>query len=118
MKRYTQDELEGMEIDELDQLAFGYQDDQIVELDPDQINIQYTDLENPEALYAKYGMKWVRSVDFSEPVDVSIKEDGKLYLEDGHHRYFAAKKLGRKLMCKIQIKGSPVRYILKQQGDL
>jgi ParB-like chromosome segregation protein Spo0J len=118
MKKYTLDELEGMEIDELDQLAFGVQDDSIIELDPDQINIQYTDLENPEALYKKYGMKWVRSVDFSEPVDVSVKEDGKFYLEDGHHRYFAAKKLGRKLMCKIEVKGSPVRAILKRQGDL
>jgi hypothetical protein len=38
----------------------------------------------------------VKKINLSEPIDISYESNGyglKFYLEDGHHRYFAAKTL-------------------------
>jgi len=114
---YSEEELQAMDIDDLDRLAFGYADDDLIEIDPRDISIKWhCDLENPEHKYKLGGDTWVNSVDLSEPVEVSINEDGVMELEDGHHRRFAALKRGEKLLAKIEIKGSPVRAILKRQG--
>ncbi len=114
---YTREELERMDIDDLDRMAFGVIDDQIITLSPDQIHLKYDDIENAEYKYKLGGMKWVRSVSFAEPVEVSVNNDGRFELEDGHHRYFAAKKLGRKLKCKIEVKGKPIERILAKQAE-
>lgn len=115
-KTYSQRELEQMDIDVLDKLAFGYNDGDIVEIDPSLLVIKYPcDLENPEYCFQKGGMDWVRSVSLDEPIDVSIGDDGRMYLEDGHHRCFAASKLGKKLQAKVEIKGNPLRIILARQ---
>lgn len=113
----TGDEMEAMDIDVLDMLAYGVKGDDIVELLPDDIHIKYTDLENPEYRFEKEGMAWVNSVSFETPVDVSVAQNGTPELEDGHHRWFAAKKLGRKLKAKIEIKGNPILRILELQRE-
>jgi hypothetical protein len=43
-------------------------------------------------------MEW--KINLSEPIDISYESNGyglKFYLEDGHHRYFAAKTLNKTL---------------------
>lgn len=116
MKLYSEDELVNMEIDELDKIAFGYTSGQIIDIKTKDINLYLPDIENAEYKFKIYGMEWVKSVDLSEPVSLSIKQDGKFYLEDGHHRYFCAKKLGKNLIAEIDIKGNPVLKILEQQN--
>lgn len=96
--QYTRDELLELDWDELCQMAYGVKNGDIIQLDPRKIKIKYTDMENPQDLFNKYGMAWVRTVKFDEPVQVSLGLDGNhtkedWYLEDGHHRVFAARKL-------------------------
>lgn len=114
---YTRDDLEQMEIADLDRMAFGVSGGQVVSLLPSQVNIRYwCDLENPEALFKARGMDWARSVDLSEPIDVSVDDKGDFYLEDGHHRWFAAGKTDRKLTATLEIKGRPIEKILADQS--
>jgi hypothetical protein len=115
---YTRDELERMDIDQLDRMAFGVASGDVVVLSPNQIKIKYPDdLENPAYRYGKEGMHWVLSVDFSEPVDVSINDRGEYELEDGHHRWFAARKLGKKLHARVEVKANTINYILAHQAE-
>lgn len=108
------DKLEQMDIDDLDRMAYGHIGGEIVKLSPDQIKIIWPgDLENPEYKFKQGGMDWVKSVDFSEPIEVSINQDGEYQLEDGHHRWFAAKKLGRDLNAVLEIKGKPIERIIQ-----
>ena len=37
---------------------------------------------------------WAKGVDLTEPIDVSF-EKNSFYIEDGHHRYYAAKILNK-----------------------
>lgn len=116
---YTRDQLEQMDIDDLDMMAFGHYDGEEVMIDPNDIKIKWhDDLGNPEHKFAKGGMDWVHSVDFSGPVELSVNNNGEIELEDGHHRWFAAKKLGRKLKGVIEIKGKPIERILAQQSQI
>lgn len=112
----TRDELERMNIDDLDQMAFGHKDGDHVSLHPSKIKIvHHGDLINPQHKFRQHGMKWVKSVSFDEPVEVSVHDRGVYHLEDGHHRYFAAKKLNRPLNARLTIKGKPINRILKDQ---
>lgn len=116
VEAYTREQLEQMDIDHLDIMAFGHYGGEEIMIDPDAIKIKWHgDLGNPEHKFAQGGMDWVRSVDFSEPVELSVNNDGEIELEDGHHRWFAAKKLGRKLKGIIEIKGKPIERILAKQ---
>lgn len=115
-RSFTRAELEAMPIDELDRLAFGYANDDVAWVSPEQLTIVYPDdMANPEYQFERGGMPWVNSVDLSEPISVAIDNDGKLQLMDGHHRYFAAKIRGEKLIAQIEIKGNPVQVILQEQ---
>ena len=103
------------DIDEnIDALAFGYYDGEMVTTDPDKIDIFWTDdLANPQHLFDTKGMEWVESVDFSEPIELGVDKDGQLYIEDGHHRWFASKKLGRQVTGKVvKFKGNPLVKIM------
>lgn len=101
--------------DDLDLMAFGFKDGQIVHVSPSRIKIRYMeDLANPIHKFEKHGMEWVKSVDFSEPVELGVDKKGHLYLEDGHHRWFASKKLGRKVKGKIvKFEGNPIIKIIQ-----
>jgi hypothetical protein len=71
--------------------------DQIKPLSQGEINTATSQMKNsgltPE--------EWARKVDTSEPVDVSIFSDGEIKLSDGHHRYLAAKILGKPLNVNL-----------------
>jgi hypothetical protein len=115
-KIYTQRELEDMDVDELDVLAYGCKGGDICTFKPSELRIKWKeDLGNPQYKFEQDGMAWVRSVIFDEPVEVSVSEDGVFELEDGHHRWFAATKLGLELKAVIEVKGNPIRTILARQ---
>ncbi len=116
---YTENQLIEMDIEDLDRLAFGVTSGQTVSVTPDQLTVVYPDdLENPQALYEQRGDEWVNSVDLSEPIEVSVDEQGNYNIEDGHHRYFAAQKRGETLQAEIEVKGNPVRAILARQPQV
>jgi hypothetical protein len=107
-----------MDIDDLDRLAFGVAGGDVVALKPEQLHIVYPDdLLNPQARFEKEGMRWANSVDLTEPVEVSVDNDGRLCLEDGHHRWFAAKATRRTLQGRMTIKGKPIERILARQAN-
>ena len=110
----TREQLERLTIDELDRMAYGVAEGDRLTLSPAQIGIQYPgDLLNPQDKWAKGGMAWARSVQFDEPVEVSVGQDGKYWLEDGHHRWFAAGKLGKKLKAVVaKVTGKPIEKLL------
>ncbi len=114
---YTRPQLERMHADDLDRMAYGHAYGDTITAHPSRFGIKYTgDLENPQDKFDKGGMDWARSVDFSKPVDLGIGRHGKLHIEDGHHRWFAAKKLGRKLTGTIvKSDAKPIEDILQRQ---
>lgn len=115
-KIYTQRELEDMDVDELDVIAYGCKGGEIRSFKPSVLKIKWAmDLDNPKYKFEQGGMDWVRSVTFDEPVEVSVDDHGVFSLEDGHHRWFAATKLGIELEAVIEVKGNPVRTILARQ---
>jgi hypothetical protein len=117
--RYTAYELQEMDIEDLDVMAFGVKSGEVKEIAPQDIKIKYDgDIECAEDKLQSGGRAWAESVDLSEPVLISVDENGAFILEDGHHRYVAAKATGRPLIAEFEVKGSPVRAILKRQGDL
>jgi hypothetical protein len=114
---YIDAELEAMDVDDLDKMAYGLVGDQIVRISPKAITLKWhDDMGNPQHRYDTEGMAWVRSVDLSEPVDLSVAQDGTIHLEDGHHRYFCATKLGKKLTGRIEIKGNPILRIREMEA--
>lgn len=119
LEAMTRDELERVDTDVLDRAAYGHVDGEIIRLTPSDIHIRFNgDLENPQDKFDREGMRWVRSVDFSEPVEISIGRDGLFYLEDGHHRWFAASKLKRKIKAEIvRIDGNPIDVILNRRSS-
>lgn len=115
-KTYTQRELEDMDVDELDLMAYGCKGGDTFSFKPSELKIKWKDdLVNPQYKFEQGGMDWVRSVCFDEPVEVSVNDNGVFELEDGHHRWFAASKLGIELQGVIEVKGNPVKTILARQ---
>lgn len=53
---------------------------------------------NPQGLDEK---NWAKTVDFSEPVQISIYSDGGALFSDGHHRVMAGKILDKSILVKI-----------------
>jgi hypothetical protein len=63
--------------------------------------------------------KWSEKINLSEPIDISYESNGyglKFYLEDGHHRYFAAKTLNKTLNVNLEIKANPITKITNKLG--
>jgi hypothetical protein len=114
--RMTRAQLEQMNVDDLDRMAFGYVSGDELRVAPDDLRIRWPgDLENPANLHRTRGDAWVDSVDLTDPVDVSVRTDGNLYLEDGHHRYYAARQRGEQLNARVDIEGKPIGRILAAQ---
>jgi hypothetical protein len=109
-------ELEQVDIDQLDRWAFGVVGDEVLKLDPKELTIVHQDdLDNATYQADRYPggpKRWAKGVSLSEPVDVSVKRPGEIVLEDGHHRYLAAKLSGRKLKAKVTVKGKPIEELL------
>lgn len=115
-RKYTEEELIAMDIDELDLKAFNIKQG-IHEFSPEQLNIKWHgDLEN--AIFVMQEAKTVdpKDVDLSEPIDV-ILENGELWVDDGHHRWLSAKLTGRKLKGDLTIKDNPIQKILADQEN-
>ncbi len=101
----------GLSVESLDRLAFGFTAEDIKTLTPNQLNIKWKeDLDNVKFEQEKSGLskiEWAKKINISEPIDVSY-EKNKFYIEDGHHRYYAAKILNLPLNVSLQIKQNPV----------
>ena len=101
----------GLPTEMLDRMAFGFSEEDIKELSPNQLKIKWKDdLENVKWEVKKSGLSpkaWSSKVNLSEPIDVSF-EKNNFYLEDGHHRYFAAKTLKKPLNVNLEIKQNPI----------
>jgi hypothetical protein len=64
--------------------------------------------------------KMGEKINLSEPIDISYESNGyglKFYLEDGHHRYFAAKTLNKTLNVNLEIKANPITITNKLGYD-
>ena len=101
----------GVPIDILDILAFGFSEEMVNRMSPKHLSIKWKDdLENVKHEIKNKGLNdidYAKSVDLSEPIDVSY--DGKkFYIEDGHHRYYAAKVLNKPLNIKLEITANPI----------
>jgi hypothetical protein len=104
----------------LDLAAFGFTEESVKVLSPKNLHIKWKDdLENVyyEINHSKLSpLEWSKKINLSEPVDVSF--DGKkFYLEDGHHRYFAAKTLKKKINVKLEIKANPIKPLSNKGYD-
>lgn len=100
----------GIPTELLDRAAFGF-DDTLNKLMPKQLSIKWNDdLENVKWEIKKKGLtdiQFAKNVDLSKPIDVSF--DGKNFnIEDGHHRYYAAKVLNLPLNINLEIKANPI----------
>jgi len=113
-----------LDFDALSREAFGFSRDDIKTLYPGQLKVKWKeDFNNVVLEQKKSGLSpedWAQTINLSEPIDVSY-EDGKFYVEDGHHRYYAAKILNKPLNIDLQIKDKPHLAIVKkalENGEL
>lgn len=101
----------GISIEALDRAAFGFSSSDIQTLMPKQLHIKWKDdWENVKWELNKSGLSpkaWSSKVSLEEPIDVSFSK-GKFWVEDGHHRLFAAKTLGLPLKVNLEIKQNPI----------
>jgi hypothetical protein len=114
----------GISIETLDRLAYGFSEEDVKILAPEQLKIKWkTDLENVKYEIQQSGLtpkQWASKINLSKPIDVSYWEDDKhkrgFYVEDGHHRYTAAKILKKPLNVNLEIKVNPIKVISPNMG--
>jgi hypothetical protein len=113
----------GIDIELLDYLAFGFNEESIKILDSNILKIEWkTDIENVKYEIKNSGLSpkdWARKVNLSEPIDVDYKiinNKTGFYIQDGHHRYTAAKILGKALNVNLQIKINPIKKLAPNIG--
>ena len=111
----------GLSIELLDRLAFGFSEKDITTLNPKDLKIKWkTDYENViwEINRSELTKKqWALNINITQPIDVSYMEYNKkigFYIEDGHHRYVAAKILNKPLYVNLEIKINPLKIITPQ----
>ncbi len=101
----------GLSNETLYRAAFGFYESDIKTLNPNQINIKWKDdWENVIWEQQKSGLSkksWSMKINLQEPIDVTYEND-KFYLEDGHHRLFAAMVLNKPLKVNLEIKMNPI----------
>ena len=118
----------GLTTETLDRAAFGFADEDIKTLMPEQLSIKWKeDYSNVkwevDKWVKKYGMTmkdWASDIDLSEPIDVSYGKDKnfkkKFFIEDGHHRFYAAKILNKSLNVKLEILINPIEELMPGIG--
>jgi hypothetical protein len=119
---YTEEELVRMPIKELDMMAFGCHNGQILTMPCSKIKIVHladmADAYQKMEAWCKNNkatpIMWAKQVSQSTPVDIDY-QNGRFQLGDGHHRYLAAKLLKIPLTCIVTVKDKPVQAILKRQ---
>ena len=113
-----------MDIDRMYMEAFGFSEKSLTDISPTNLNVRWkADIENAEHAMKESGLsdkEWAESVSLEEGIDVSYK-DGQFYIEDGHHRYLAAKIRGERLnVNSVDIKDKPHITAIKKalmRGD-
>lgn len=96
-----------------DKVAFGFSVDDIIEVTPNELKVKYkTDYENAKYKIdneSKFGKHFKDEYNKLPPIEVSYK-NGEFFIEDGHHRYYYAKKnkIGRVKIKIIDIKDNPI----------
>ena len=117
----------GISNEALDRAAFGFTEEDIKTLNPKQLNVKWdADLENVEFQVNQFAMKhkvsldkakllWAKKVNLNEPIDVIYEKD-KFYIDDGHHRYYAAKILGKSLNVNLEIHQNPIEKLSNGLG--
>lgn len=100
--------------------AFGFTEESVKTIMPNNLRIKWkNDLENVKfeigllkkklnnMPLSKIMKSWAEKINLNEPIDVVYEKD-KFYIEDGHHRYYAAKILNKPLKVKLEIKENPI----------
>lgn len=112
----------GIPIEMLDNYAYGFSENDITTIDPSKIKIKWKeDYENVMYEIKNSGLRpieWAKKINLSEPIDLSYENLGKglnFYLEDGHHRYVAAKLRKQPLNVNLTIKYNPIKKITKNK---
>jgi hypothetical protein len=109
----------GLPIEMLDRLAHGFSEDDLKELSPKDLNIKWKDdWDNVKWEVKKSGLspkKWSQKINLTEPIDV-VFENGKFFIDDGHHRFFAAKTLNKSLPINLEIKDNPITKLTPNLG--
>lgn len=109
----------GLPTDMLDRWAFGF-DETMNQITPKELNIKWKeDYKNVLYEIKKSGLSpkvWADRINLSEPIEVSY--DGNNFnIEDGHHRYMAAKILNKPLNMELEIKANPIKPISNLDYD-
>lgn len=110
----------GFSTEALDLAAFGVSNQTVSTMMPGELSIKWKDdMLNPPEQQRVSGLSkkgWAETVDLTQPIEVSY--DGKkFYIEDGHHRYYAAKILGKPLSVNLEITASPIPVLTKLGYD-
>lgn len=109
----------GLPTQMLDRLAFGFSDEDIKTINPDKLHVKWhDDMDNVKWEQQKSGLSkvaWAKTINLSEPIDV-IFEKNKFYIDDGHHRSYAAKILKQPLNVKLDIRMNPIVALAPKLG--
>ncbi len=104
----------GLSNETLDRAAWGFTDEDITTLMPSQLHIKWKeDWKNVRWEQQQSGLSpiaWSKRIDLSEPIDV-VYENDKFFIDDGHHRFFAAKVLKKPLNVSLTIKQNPIEKL-------
>jgi hypothetical protein len=104
----------GLPNEMIDRLAYGFSENDIKTISPSKLHIKWKDdLENVKWEQEKSGLSkklWASRINLSEPIDISFTNN-KFYIEDGHHRYWAAKILNKELKVNLEIKDNPIKKL-------
>lgn len=99
----------GLDTDELDRVAFGVTQG-VQRLPLAKLEVRYdADLEQAEYAVDREPDRWKPYLD--EPIEVTLR-DGRLHIEEGHHRYVTAKRMGLdSVLVDLTISDNPVTAI-------
>jgi len=109
----------GLPTDILDMAAFGFTEHRIKTLQPKQLKIKWKiDWENVKHEQERSGLSkldYAKKISLEEPIDVSF-EKGKFFVEDGHHRLFAALVRKEPLKVNLVIEDNPIKKLAPTLG--
>jgi len=103
----------------LDKIAFGFDDNEIQTVHPNDIYLIYNDLDNVLQEIQQSNLteiEWAKTINLQEPIDLDF-ENNQFQLQDGHHRYYAAKILNTPLKANVTIKDNPITKLGFQNYD-
>ena len=112
----TEEQLYAVDTAVLDRAVFGFTTDDITRVPLDLIEVKYPG--NLEAAEYEVTDPEMWRPHLREPIEVQYK-GGVFYIEDGHHRYVAAKRLGEtSILASIQPDDNPIIALEKLMRSL